>query len=244
MTQSRFTTQVHKCHPTQPTPEAVNQGLEAHLCFLSFADPNSHIHLVLTLWPPAGPRELCPSTPGRRRPHAHACKLPATPGLSLSEVLHIDQREISTYSLGKFPWDGSLQLQHVHSNIFEHLWQCQSFTGNLQYVEQKWFRTPWEALKQYDILSNLIQFHIFCQCFPNFVVLQIWQLFLVYPYKTGSAFKEKCAQVKSVSSLPAIMGTFFPSSLPFCKGLLPPMQNSPSRTFSPSPWSPPEGLTS
>lgn len=86
--------------------------------------------------------------------------------------------------------------------------QCQSFIGNLHYVEQKWFRTPWGALKQYDILSNLIQFHIFCQCFPNFVVLWIWQLFRVYPYKTGSAFKEKCAQAKSASSLPAIMGTF------------------------------------
>lgn len=130
-------------------------------------------------------------------------------GLSLSEVLHIDQGKISTYSSGKFPWDGFLQLQHVHSNIFEQLWQCQSFTGNLHYVEQKWFRTPWGALKQYDILSNLIQSHIFCQCFPNFVVLRIWQLFLVYPYKTGSAFKEKCAQAKSAASLPAIMGTFF-----------------------------------
>lgn len=36
---------------------------------------------MLTLWPPAGPRELCSSTPGRHRPHARACKLPTT-GLS------------------------------------------------------------------------------------------------------------------------------------------------------------------
>lgn len=183
---------------------------KAHLCFMLL--PDSNFCVYLGPFPLGWTQSALPKPPGWHSSCARAHKLPATPELSLRCFLHVDQEEISTYSLGKFLWDG---IPAASAWPQQHFWAAQdrgggakAFTGNLRYVEQNCFRTPWGALKQYDILSNLIQFHIFCQCFPNFVVLRIWQLFLVCPYKTGSVFKKKCAQAKSASSLPAITGTF------------------------------------
>lgn len=202
---------MHKRHPTQPAPERGSWGLESTFLLYVTSDSNFCVNLELpplaSSWTQSAlPTLLC-------IPQLCTCsQAPCNPRTSLECLMHIDQGEISTYPLEKFLWDG---IPAASAWPQQHFWAAQdrgggakSFTGNLCYVEQNCFRTPWGALQQYDILSNLIQFHIFCQCFPNFVVLRIWQLFLVCPYKTGSAFKEKCAQAKSASSLPAITGTF------------------------------------
>lgn len=210
VTPGRLTPQVHKCHPTQPTPELASRGLESTFLFYiaSRSKLRHPLSIALSGWTQwALPKHpwmaqtpcMCPQAPYNTR---------TFPGQVPTHRPEGNQQQF----FGKIPMRpgpyGPGRVTATFSSSSGRRQQCQSFTGYLRYVEQKWFRTPWGALKQYDILSNLIQFHIFCQCFPNFVVLRIWQPFLFYPYKTGSAFKEKCAQAKSASSLPAIMGTF------------------------------------
>lgn len=214
MTEGRLTPQAHKRHPTQPTSEAARQGLVS--TFVLYITSRSKLSCPLS----SVPSSLCPVSFAQAPLHSTEPVHVPTSSLQHQEFpwggagggpTHRPEGDQHRF-FGKIPMRrgpysfGTATATFLSSSGWRR--QCQSFIGNLHYVEQKWFRTPWGALKQYDILSNLIQFHIFCQCFPNFVVLWIWQLFRVYPYKTGSAFKEKCAQAKSASSLPAIMGTF------------------------------------
>lgn len=206
--QQRFTSII----PHNQPQRQVAGAWKAHLCFMLLPNSNFCVHIALSPLASSWTQPALPKPPWMAQLLCTCWKLSATPELFLRCFLHVDQGEISTYSLGKFLRDG---IPAASAGPQQHFWAAQdgaggakAFTGNLRYVEQNCFRTPWGALKQYDILSNLIQFHIFCQRFPNFVVLRIWQLFLVCPYKTGSAFKEKCAQAKSASSLPAITGTF------------------------------------
>lgn len=106
--QDRLTPQVHKHQPTQPTPEASCGDLESTfvLCISSRSKLMCPLNAACSdigLDPVSFAQEPMDGT----NPHACVHKPATTPGFSLSEgVLHIDQGEISTDSLGKFLWDG------------------------------------------------------------------------------------------------------------------------------------------
>lgn len=123
--------------------------------------------------------------PGHRiiKSHEHAYRFPTTPGLSTGGPTpgFLPQKKFSTSYLGEVflcpgPYSSGMATAALQSSL-GCSWRCQSPAGNLHYMEQKQFRTPWEALKQCDILSNLIQFHIFCQLF---------QILLSYEFGTSS----------------------------------------------------------
>lgn len=106
VTQARLTPQVHRRHPTQPTPEAASRGLESTFVL----DIASRSKLS---------RQVSTAPSGLRLDPVSFVQVPLdstdpmhVPTSSLQHqdfpwgrFLHGDQREISTNSLGKFLWD-------------------------------------------------------------------------------------------------------------------------------------------
>lgn len=144
--QGRLAPQAHKHRPTQPTPELASQGLEAHLCFASIAS-RPKLSCPRSTSPSssaAGPSDLCPSTPGQT-----PCTCPQAPyntrtfpgGVSTHRPEGDKHRFFGKIPVRPGPYSSGMATATFLSSSGCRR-QCQSFTGNLHYVEQKWFRTP------------------------------------------------------------------------------------------------------
>lgn len=120
MAQGRLTSQVHKCHPTQPTPEAASQGLES--TFVLYIAFRSKISCPLSA-----------ACSGLRLDPVSFAQAP----LAGTDPMHVPTNSLQHQ---RFPWGrvptqarsapvlwgdsrepGSLQLRRGHSNIFEQL---------------------------------------------------------------------------------------------------------------------------
>lgn len=154
--------------------------------------------------------------PGHRiiKSHEHAYRFPTTPGLSTGGPTpgFLPQKKFSKeFQLfgGSVPVSRPLQLRHGHSSTSEQLGMQLAVPKPCRKSALHGAKTVQDTMRSLKAMWHFVKFNSIPHILPalsNFVVLWIWHLFLVYPYKT--AFKEKCAQTKPVSSLPVVMGTF------------------------------------
>lgn len=175
--------------------------------------------------------------PGQRiiESHEHAYRFPITLGLSMGvlQQASFPRKKLAPVLWGNVPVSRPLQLRHGHSSISEQLGMELAVPKPCRKSVLHRAKTVQDTMRSLKAIWHFVKFNSIPHILPalsNFVVLWIWHLFLVYPYKT--AFKEKCAQAKPVSSLPVVMG-MFSISFAFLYESFPSHLKQPFRTFCP-----------
>lgn len=129
-TQGRLTPQVHKRHPTQPTPETASWNLESTFVL---PDPDSHVHLSLPPLAPIWTQWALPKHPWMAQTPCTGPQPPCSTRTSPARFLHIDQKQISTNSLGKLPWDG---IPTALAWPQQHFWAAQGGGGGAKALQE------------------------------------------------------------------------------------------------------------